>query len=87
MPTLTDEDVKNIQDISKGVRARTKSGKRSKKGGETSFELLARSLAPSMPKWISDAREVLEYRMANRYLTAEHLEAERRQQVRLLEHL
>ena len=42
------------------------------------------SLAPSMPKWISDAREVLEYRMANRYLTAEHLEAERRQQVRLL---
>ena len=41
------------------------------------------SLAPSMPKWISDAREVLEYRMANRYLTAEHLEAERRQQVRL----
>ena len=45
------------------------------------------SLAPSMPKWISDAREVLEYRMANRYLTAEHLEAERRQQVRLLEPL
>ena len=44
------------------------------------------SLAPSMPKWISDAREVLEYRMANRYLTAEHLEAERRQQVRLLDY-
>ena len=40
------------------------------------------SLAPSMPKWISDAREALEDRMANRYLTAEHLEAERRQQVR-----
>ena len=38
------------------------------------------SVAPSMPKWISDVREVLEYRMANRYLTAEHLEAERRQQ-------
>lgn len=37
------------------------------------------SVSPSMPKWIGDAREVLEYRMANRYLTAEHLEAERRQ--------
>lgn len=48
MPTLTDEDVKNIQQISKGVRARTKSGKHSKKGGETAFELLARSLAPSI---------------------------------------
>jgi len=38
------------------------------------------SVSPSMPKWIGDIREVLEYRMANRYLTAEHLEAERRQQ-------
>ena len=37
------------------------------------------AVSPSMPKWIGDAREVLEYRMANRYLTAEHLEAERRQ--------
>ena len=37
------------------------------------------SVSPSMPKWIGDVREVLEYRMANRYLTAEHLEAERRQ--------
>ena len=37
------------------------------------------SVSPSMPKWISDVREVLEYRVANRYLTAEHLEAERRQ--------
>lgn len=37
------------------------------------------SVSPSMPKWIGEVREVLEYRVANRYLTAEHLEAERRQ--------
>lgn len=36
------------------------------------------SLAPSMPKWILDSHEILEYRMQSRYLTQEHLEAEKR---------
>ena len=31
------------------------------------------AVAPSMPKWIIDAREILEYRMDHRYRTAEDI--------------
>ncbi len=36
------------------------------------------AVAPSMPKWILDAREVLEYRQGHRYRTQEDIEAEKR---------
>jgi hypothetical protein len=42
------------------------------------MRVLILSLAPSMPRWISDAKEILEYRKKTRYLTQEHLETEKR---------
>ena len=38
------------------------------------------SLAPSFPRWINGALEILEYRIATRYLTQEHLDAAKRVQ-------
>ena len=37
-------------------------------------------VSPTIPKWISDAAEVLQYRATRRYLTAHMLEEEKRAQ-------